>query len=168
MLVYSVCFGVGVGMTVGSTKILFKAGLIWFILFKYAVALALTAFTKEDFINIAWDSAGVTTGPVTVPFVLSIGVGCSKAVKASEGFGILACASVWPIVKVWPIITVLSVDGLRRLRDSRRLTQDGHDEQVQSEDNSVRQSRDNFRHAPPSSRTEATRRSASFNTNGTL
>mmetsp|Transcript_51646 Transcript_51646/g.123051 ORF Transcript_51646/g.123051 Transcript_51646/m.123051 type:complete len:1017 (+) Transcript_51646:394-3444(+) len=162
MLVYSVCFGVGVGMTVGSTKILFKAGLIWFILFKYAVALALTAFTKEDFINIAWDSAGVTTGPVTVPFVLSIGVGCSKAVKASEGFGILACASVWPI------ITVLSVDGLRRLRDSRRLTQDGHDEQVQSEDNSVRQSRDNFRHAPPSSRTEATRRSASFNTNGTL
>jgi hypothetical protein len=79
-----------------------------FILFKYLVALCLTAFTKEDFINIAWDSAGVTTGPVTVPFVLSIGVGCSKAVRAEEGFGILACASVWPI------ITVLLVDGIRR------------------------------------------------------
>jgi hypothetical protein len=35
---------------------------------------------------------------VTVPFVLSTGVGCSKAVKAAEGFGILACASVWPII----------------------------------------------------------------------
>jgi len=37
-----------------------------------------TAFINEDFVNIAWDSAGVTTGPVTVPFVLSVGVGCSK------------------------------------------------------------------------------------------
>lgn len=109
MLIYSVCFGVGMGMVVGATKILFGAGLIWFIILKYAVALTLTAFTHEDFINIAWDSAGVTTGPVTVPFVLSTGVGCSKAVQASEGFGILACASVWPI------ITVLSMDGCRRL-----------------------------------------------------
>lgn len=96
-------------MTVGATKILFGAGLIYFIIFKYAVALSLTAFINEDFVNIAWDSAGVTTGPVTVPFVLSVGVGCSKAVKASEGFGILACASVWPI------ISVLSMEGLRRL-----------------------------------------------------
>eukprot|EP00960_Hanusia_phi_P064340 765767-Hanusia_phi.AAC.4 len=100
MLIYSVCFGVGTGMAVGATKILFGAGLIWFILLKYAVALFLTSFTHEDFINIAWDSAGVTTGPVTVPFVLSTGIGCSKAVQASEGFGILACASVWPIITV--------------------------------------------------------------------
>ncbi|EKX52334.1 hypothetical protein GUITHDRAFT_65557 [Guillardia theta CCMP2712] len=100
MLIYAVCFGVGTGMAVGATKILFGAGLIWFILLKYAVALFLTSFTHEDFINIAWDSAGVTTGPVTVPFVLSTGIGCSKAVQASEGFGILACASVWPIITV--------------------------------------------------------------------
>eukprot|EP00900_Chrysochromulina_parva_P017617 jgi/Chrpa1/25857/Chrysochromulina_OHIO_Genome00026096-RA len=54
--------------------------------------------------TIAWDSAGVTTGPVTVPFVLSTGIGFSKAVGAEEGFGILTCASVSPI------ITVLIVD----------------------------------------------------------
>lgn len=82
---------------------------IVFILLKYAVALMLSNFASEDFINIAWDSAGVTTGPVTVPFVLATGVGCSKAVQASEGFGILACASVWPI------ITVLIVDACRRV-----------------------------------------------------
>jgi hypothetical protein len=82
---------------------------IVFILLKYAVALVLSNFANEDFINIAWDSAGVTTGPVTVPFVLATGVGCSKAVEASEGFGILACASVWPI------ITVLIVDAVRRI-----------------------------------------------------
>mmetsp|Transcript_35454 Transcript_35454/g.52074 ORF Transcript_35454/g.52074 Transcript_35454/m.52074 type:complete len:848 (+) Transcript_35454:92-2635(+) len=110
MLISAVCFGVGTGMTIGATKILFGAGIIYFIMFKYAVALTLTAFINEDFVNIAWDSAGVTTGPVTVPFVLSVGVGCSKAVQASEGFGILACASVWPI------ISVLSMEGLRRLK----------------------------------------------------
>mgnify|MGYP001977076344 CR=1 FL=1 len=107
--VYTVCFGVGTGMVVGATKILFGAGLIYFIMLKYAVALTLTTLISEDFVNIAWDSAGVTTGPVTVPFVLSVGVGCSKAVQASEGFGILACASVWPI------ISVLAMEGIRRL-----------------------------------------------------
>ena len=107
--VYTVCFGVGTGMVVGATKILFGAGLIYFIMLKYAVALTLTTLISEDFVNIAWDSAGVTTGPVTVPFVLSVGVGCSKAVQASEGFGILACASVWPL------ISVLAMEGVRRL-----------------------------------------------------
>jgi hypothetical protein len=98
-------------MAVGATKILFGVPLIWFILVKYVVAVSLTMFISEDFVNIAWDSAGVTTGPVTVPFVLSVGVGCSKAVRASEGFGILACASVWPI------ISVMCMEGFRRLRE---------------------------------------------------
>jgi hypothetical protein len=98
-------------MSVGATKILFGVPLIWFILVKYVVAVSLTMFISEDFVNIAWDSAGVTTGPVTVPFVLSVGVGCSKAVRASEGFGILACASVWPI------ISVMCMEGFRRLRE---------------------------------------------------
>jgi len=46
------------------------------------------------------DSAGVTTGPVTVPFVLAIGVGFSQAVDATEGFGILTSSSVAPIISV--------------------------------------------------------------------
>ena len=64
-------------------------------------------FSSENFTNIAWDSAGVTTGPVTVPFVLSIGIGFSTAKNAQEGFGILTCASVAPI------ITVLLTDQMR-------------------------------------------------------
>ena len=110
LLVYAVCVGVAVGMSAGATKILFGASLIWFILGKYFAALVLTYFSSEDMATIAWDSAGVTTGPVTVPFVLSTGIGFSKAVGAEEGFGILTCASVSPI------ITVLIVDILRRTR----------------------------------------------------
>ena len=50
--------------------------------------------------NIAWDSAGVTTGPITVPLVLAIGLGIGKQVNVVEGFGILSMASVCPILAV--------------------------------------------------------------------
>ena len=86
--------------------------IIYLILIKYAVATFFTIFSSENFTNIAWDSAGVTTGPVTVPFVLSVGIGFSKAKNAEEGFGILTCASVAPI------ITVLFTDLLRRMIQS--------------------------------------------------
>ncbi|KAG2443441.1 hypothetical protein HXX76_001799 [Chlamydomonas incerta] len=100
MLVYAVSVGVGIGMAVGSTKILFGVPIIYIILIKYTIAVGITAFSPEDITNIAWDSAGVTTGPVTVPFVLSLGIGFSKATGAAEGFGILTAASVAPIISV--------------------------------------------------------------------
>jgi hypothetical protein len=100
MLVTSVALGVGIGMSVGSTKILFRISLISITFFAYFIALVLTYFTPEDFSNIAWDSAGVTTGPVTVPFVLALGIGLSKAVNSEDGFGMLTVASAGPIISV--------------------------------------------------------------------
>lgn len=87
-------------LAAGATKILFSVPLIYIILVKYTIALIITFFAPDDFTSVAWDSAGVTTGPVTVPFVLSLGVGFSKAVGASEGFGMLTSASVAPIISV--------------------------------------------------------------------
>jgi hypothetical protein len=60
----------------------------------------MTVFSTEEFVNIAWDSAGVTTGPVTVPLVLAMGLGFGNAVDAIEGFGILSMASICPILSV--------------------------------------------------------------------
>ncbi|WIA21511.1 hypothetical protein OEZ85_000714 [Tetradesmus obliquus] len=100
MLIYAVCIGVAAGMCVGATKILFQLPLIYFILAKYVVACGLTVVARESITAVAWDSAGVTTGPVTVPFVLAIGIGFSKAVDASEGFGMLTVMSVAPIISV--------------------------------------------------------------------
>jgi hypothetical protein len=100
MLIYSVSIGVGTGMVIGSTKILFNIPLVYLIFVKYFISLVLTFFTPEDFTNIAWDSAGVTTGPVTVPFVLSLGIGFKNATRADEGFGILTAASAAPIIAV--------------------------------------------------------------------
>ena len=66
----------------------------------YLLGIVLTVFSTEEFVNVAWDSAGVTTGPVTVPLVLAMGLGLGNAVSAIDGFGILSLASICPIVAV--------------------------------------------------------------------
>jgi len=66
----------------------------------YLLLLLLTAMSAEDYVNISWDSAGVTTGPVTVPLVLAMGLGIGSQMGVVEGFGILAAASVCPILSV--------------------------------------------------------------------
>ena len=66
----------------------------------YGIAVLLTIISTEEFVNVAWDSAGVTTGPVTVPLVLAMGLGLGNAVSAVEGFGILSLASICPIIAV--------------------------------------------------------------------
>jgi hypothetical protein len=100
LLMYSVAIGVAFGIAVGVAKVVFGLPLFWLLLPSYAVAILLTALSSEEFVNVAWDSAGVTTGPVTVPLVLAMGVGLGDAVQANEGFGILTMASVFPIISV--------------------------------------------------------------------
>ena len=61
----------------------------------------LTWISSEEFVNFGWDSAGVTTGPITVPLVLAMGLGIGANVPGvSNGFGVLALASVGPIITV--------------------------------------------------------------------
>jgi hypothetical protein len=99
-LMYAVAIGVAFGIALGVTKIIFGFSIMYVLLPGYCIALLLTYFSTEEFVNISWDSAGVTTGPVTVPLVLAMGLGFGRAVGATEGFGILAAASVCPIVAV--------------------------------------------------------------------
>jgi hypothetical protein len=100
LLMQAVAIGVGVGIAFGVAKIIFDWPLIWMLVPPYTVLMVLTVISSEDFVNIGWDSAGVTTGPVTVPLVLAMGLGISGQVESIEGFGILALASVWPILAV--------------------------------------------------------------------
>jgi hypothetical protein len=99
-LIRAVAFGVGIGTAVGVAKIIFNWPIAWLLLPSYVLALLMTVFSGEEYVNLAWDSAGVTTGPVTVPLVLALGLGLGKAVGVHDGFGILAMASVGPIVSV--------------------------------------------------------------------
>jgi hypothetical protein len=100
MLMYSVAFGVATGILLGVTKLIFNYNLLYILAPGYVIAVVLTMFSSEEFVNIGWDSAGVTTGPVTVPLVLAMGLGFGGAVNAVEGFGILAAASIAPICVV--------------------------------------------------------------------
>jgi hypothetical protein len=99
-LIMAVSLGVGIGIALGVLKVIYDVGLVYLLVPGYCLALALTAVSSEEFVNVAWDSAGVTTGPVTVPLVLALGLSFGGAVKVVEGFGILTMASIGPIVIV--------------------------------------------------------------------
>ena len=100
LLMQAVALGVGLGMLFGVVKIVWGVALIWLLAPPYLLLLYLTHVSSEEFVNIGWDSAGVTTGPITVPLVLAMGLGIGGQVGVVEGFGILAMASVYPIVTV--------------------------------------------------------------------
>jgi hypothetical protein len=100
LLMQAVAIGVGVGIAFGVLKIIYDWPLIWMLVPPYILLIAITVISSEDFVNIGWDSAGVTTGPVTVPLVLAMGLGISSQMGSVEGFGILALASVWPVLSV--------------------------------------------------------------------
>jgi len=100
LLIHSVAVGVALGVAVGVAKVIFSIPIALLIIPAYLLTLALTVISSEEYVNLAWDSAGVTTGPVTVPLVLALGLGLGKAVGAQDGFGILAMASAGPILSV--------------------------------------------------------------------
>lgn len=111
--------GIGVGLFVvfGVLRILFGKDLrIMFICF-YAIVFMLASIVDKRFLPIAFDSGGVTTGPVTVPFILAFGVGLAAS-KASNGrsgedaFGLTALASVGPIVAVMVMSLFMDVDNM--------------------------------------------------------
>ncbi len=100
LLMQSVAGGVAVGIGSGIAKIIFDIPLVYMLIPPYMLLIALTVISSEKFVNIGWDSAGVTTGPITVPLVIAMGLGVGNTVGIVEGFGIISLASVCPIISV--------------------------------------------------------------------
>jgi len=117
-LLHAVAVGVGFGAALGVSRILFDLPLWALLLVGYTLALALTILSREELVNLAWDSAGVTTGPVTVPLLMALGIGIGHVVEIADAFGILAMCSVGPIVSV--LMTGLWIDIKTRGRFRRR------------------------------------------------
>jgi len=127
-LITAVSLGVAIGIAVGLAKLIFDLPLVWLIFPGYLLALVLTYFSSETFVNVAWDSAGVTTGPITVPLVLAMGLGFGNATNAVEGFGILSMASIGPILTV--MVTGLVAD-YRARKEDRAATEAPEIPQIQ-------------------------------------
>ncbi|MDR0553955.1 MAG: DUF1538 domain-containing protein [Treponema sp.] len=107
-LVLIAAAGVGIGMAIGFARVLFSnmlpsggIHLSWILAPSYALALILTAFAPDDFSSIAWDVAGIATGPITVPIIITTGLGLgADSLRADGAFGIVATASVIPIIAI--------------------------------------------------------------------
>ena len=104
VLLLAVGIGVGLFMVVCMLRILYGINLRWVLLGCYVVIFALAAFTDRDFLCIAFDSGGVTTGPMTVPFILALGVGISHVRSdrqaEADSFGLVSLCSIGPILSV--------------------------------------------------------------------
>jgi hypothetical protein len=131
-LILAVSAGVACGIALGVTKLVFDLPLVWLIVPPYLLAAVLTAFSSEAFVNVAWDSAGVTTGPITVPLVLAMGLGLGNATDAVEGFGILCLASIGPIISVLLTGLWARMQAGRQERAARVQSAIHHEQEVQA------------------------------------
>ena len=103
-LIWTVAIGVGVFLVVAVMRILFHISLSNMLLVFYLLLFVLSFFSPDTFTAVAFDSGGVTTGPMTVPFIMALGVGLSAARSdrdgASDSFGLVALCSIGPIMMV--------------------------------------------------------------------
>lgn len=104
ILILAVALGVGIFLVVALLRMLFGIPLSYLLLFFYAIIFAITPFVPSDFLAVAFDSGGVTTGPMTVPFIMSFGIGIS-AIRSDrhaeeDSFGLVALCSIGPILAV--------------------------------------------------------------------
>ena len=100
----TVAVGVAFGISLGTFRIVTGTPLYMYILAGYMIVIVQTIFAPKNIIALAYDSGGVTTSTVTVPLVASLGLGLSATVPgrnpALDGFGLIAFASLFPIITV--------------------------------------------------------------------
>lgn len=103
-LIWTVAIGVGIFLALAIVRIRYKISLSAMLIILYAALIALSFFIPKDFLAVAFDSGGVTTGPMTVPFIMAMGVGLASVRSdknaASDSFGLVALSSVGPILAV--------------------------------------------------------------------
>ena len=104
VLILSVSVGVGFFLLLCMLRILLGIQLRWLLLFFYGIVFILAGLSDASFLSVAFDSGGVTTGPMTVPFIMSLGIGVasirSDKNAESDSFGLVALCSVGPILSV--------------------------------------------------------------------
>ena len=103
-LIFSVAGGVGLFLVVAFLRMLFGVALPRLLVVFYGLIFLLAAFVPKEFLSVAFDSGGVTTGPITVPFIMALGVGVaairSDRHAADDSFGLVALCSIGPILAV--------------------------------------------------------------------
>ena len=125
----AVAIGVAIGLALGSYRIVIGAPMHYFIISGYVIVVVQTFFSPKSIVPLAYDSGGVTTSTVTVPLVAALGLGLAETVPGRspliDGFGLIAFASLCPI------ISVMAYAQLSEFRDARALKKKLKDEYYQ-------------------------------------
>ena len=104
VIIGAVALGVGIFLAVAMLRIFLGISLRTLLLVTYPIIIALAFFMPADYIGVAFDSGGVTTGPMTVPFIIALGVGVASSRSDSDAqndsFGLVAISSIGPILAV--------------------------------------------------------------------
>lgn len=103
-IIWTVAIGVGLFLTVAVLRIILKINLSVLLMILYVGLLVFSFFVPDNFLAVAFDSGGVTTGPMTVPFIMAMGVGLSSMRgdknATSDSFGLVALSSIGPVLAV--------------------------------------------------------------------
>lgn len=113
VLIFTVSAGVGLFLMLCMARIVFSLSLRTMLIVFYGILFALCIFIEPDAIPIAFDSGGVTTGPMTVPFIMALGVGVSS-IRSDENakadsFGLVALCSIGPVLSVMLLNAIYGV-----------------------------------------------------------
>ena len=101
---FTVALSVGFAIAMGVLRILLNWSIQYMIMIGYVLVIVLTSFAPDEIIGIAYDSGGVTTSTITVPLVTALGIGLASSISGRnpmlDGFGLIAFASLFPIIFV--------------------------------------------------------------------
>ncbi len=104
LFIWITAIGIGIGVAIALLRIIKSINIKWIFLFFYVAVFLLVVFAPEEFIALAFDGSGATTGDVSVPFILALGIGISATFSRSktndDSLGIIGIASVGPIITV--------------------------------------------------------------------
>ncbi len=118
----AVAIGVAIGLTIGVFRIIVGIPIQYFIVSGYLVVVIQTLFAPKLIIALAYDSGGVTTSTVTVPLIAALGLGLSESIPGRspliDGFGLVAFASLFPIMSVMAYAQLSAWRSRRQLRHS--------------------------------------------------
>lgn len=122
VLILAVAIGVALFLVVAILRMLFGIPLSRLLVLFYSIIFILTAFVPADFLAIAFDSGGVTTGPMTVPFIMSFGIGIAAIRNdrhaADDSFGLVALCSIGPILAVLILGMIFHPDSIEQVSES--------------------------------------------------
>lgn len=122
ILIFAVGFGVACFLVLAFLRMLFGVALSKFLVIFYIITFGLAFFVQKDLLSVAFDSGGVTTGPMTVPFIMAFGVGIaairSDKHAADDCFGLVALCSIGPILAVLILGMIYKPDSAEQVSEA--------------------------------------------------